>query len=198
MGRLTLILAGMIANGAICGLAEARPPLHAAGLDRVWIAPEGPVPPAFAPELLPPAPVLAGAPEVFRGPVRLQCAIYARQRSGVSLTGAASTWWSKAQNLYQRSRAPVEGSVIVLGGTKSGHVAVVSRVLSATQILVDHANWGNRGEIILGALMVDVSANNDWSRVRVWHPPTNGLGLRRYPVFGFILPTRANAQIAAG
>jgi hypothetical protein len=194
MGRLTLILA---AWATLCGLAEARP-LRAAGLDRLWTVSAGAVPSAFAPEYLPAAPVLIAPPKVTRGPVRLQCAIYARARSGVSLNGAAASWWTKAHKLYERSKAPAEGAVIVLGGTRSGHVAVVSRVVSATQILVDHANWGNRGEVIIGALMVDVSANNDWSRVRVWHPPTNGLGLRRYPVFGFILPVRANAQIAAG
>jgi hypothetical protein len=187
----------MAANWAGCGLAEARP-LRAAGLDDVRAAPHVVVPPAFAPELLPAAPVLVGAPIVFRGPGRLQCAIYARERSGVFLTGAASSWWAKARDLYQRSKTPEEGSVIVLGGTRSGHVAVVSRVISATQILVDHANWGNRGEIILGALMVDVSPNNDWSRVRVWHPPTNGLGMRRYPVFGFIRPTRTDVAVATG
>jgi hypothetical protein len=74
----------------------------------------------------------------------------------------------------------------------------VSHVVSATAILVDHANWSNRGEIVTGALMIDVSPLNDWSRVRVWHPPTGTLGLRRYPVFGFILPKPAHPQIAAG
>lgn len=194
MGRLTLLLAAW----AVCGFAEARQPLQAAGLTAAWTAPAVQLPEAFAPALLPSPPSLLGAPLVTRGPVRLQCAIYARARSGVSLSGAAASWWGKAQNLYERSKAPAEGAVIVLGGTKSGHVAVVSRVISATQILVDHANWGNHGEVITGALMVDVSPNNDWSRVRVWHPPTHALGMRRYPVFGFILPVRTHQQIAAG
>jgi surface antigen len=197
MGRLTLLLAASVFLVADCGLAEAKP-LRAAGLTDAWSAPLGQVPEALAPKLLAAAPPLLGAPVVTRGPARLQCAIYARARSGLSLSGAAAGWWAKAQNLYERSRAPAEGAVIVLGGTKSGHVAVVSHVISATQILVDHANWGNRGEIIIGALIVDVSPNNDWSRVRVWHPPTNGLGLRKYPVLGFILPVRTHTQLAAG
>ena len=152
----------------------------------------------LAPSLLPPPPPLLGAPEVSRAGKRLQCAIYARERTGLALSGKAASWWGKARDLYQRSASPAEGAVIVLGGTKSGHVAVVSHVISATAILVDHANWSNRGEIVTGALMIDVSPLNDWSRVRVWHPPTGTLGLRRYPVFGFILPQAAPSQIAAG
>ena len=192
MGRLTLLLA----IWAVCGLAEARP-LRAGGVESPFTASEVTVPEAFAPSFMPTAPLLVAPPEVTRVG-RLQCAVYARERSGVFLSGRAGSWWAKARNLYERSKAPAEGAVIVLGGTKSGHVAVVSHVISATQILVDHANWSNRGEIITGALMVDVSPNNDWSRVRVWHPPTDTLGMRRYPVFGFILPVRVSPQLAAG
>ncbi len=177
---------------AACAAAEARP-LKAAGLNPVWApAPLAAVSETLAPSLLPPPAPLLGAPEVVRGK-RLQCAIYARQRSGLALNGAAASWWGKARDLYQRSASPAEGAVIVLGGTKHGHVAVVSHVISATEILVDHANWSNRGEIVTGALIIDVSPLNDWSRVRVWHPPTGALGLRRYPVFGFILPEAADA-----
>lgn len=193
MWRLTLLL---LAAWAVGGMAEARP-LRAAGLASAAIAA-----PAAADLIaladLPGAPLLVAPPQVTRGPMRLQCAVYARQRSGLDLWGAAASWWTKAQSLYQRSTAPAEGAVIVLGGTRSGHVAVVSRIVSATQILVDHANWSNRGEIVTGALMIDVSANNDWSRVRVWHPPTNALGIRRYPVFGFILPSKTAPERDVG
>lgn len=187
------ILAIVCAVWAACGLAEARP-LTAAVLSSAWLAPQMSVSDAFAPVTLAAATPLVGAPLVTRGPKRLQCAVYARERSGLALSGKAATWWQKAKGVYERDQRPAEGAVIVLGGTKSGHVAVVSHVLSATAILVDHANWGNHGEIVTGALMIDVSPANDWSRVRVWHPPTNGLGLRKYPVFGFILP-HANAGV---
>jgi hypothetical protein len=45
-----------------------------------------------------------------------------------------------------------------------------------------------RGEIITGALVEDASANNDWSQVRVWNVQTSSMGLRPYPVFGFVGP----------
>lgn len=118
----------------------------------------------------------------------LQCAIYARQRTGVALSGAARLWWDQAADRYQRTHTPQAGAIMAMGGTSSGHVAVVARVISAREILLDHANWNNQGEIQLGALAVDVSEANDWSAVRVWHVPTNQLGLRPYPVMGFIIP----------
>lgn len=132
----------------------------------------------------------SGAPNVIYGQ-GLQCAIYARQRTGVSLSGAARVWWDQAEGLYERTHTPQPGAIMAMGGTSAGHVAVVARVLSAREILIDHANWMNRGEIQTGALAVDVSEANDWSRVRVWHVPSNQLGLRPYPVIGFIIPGEA-------
>jgi N-acetyl-anhydromuramyl-L-alanine amidase AmpD len=72
-----------------------------------------------------------------------------------------------------------------------GHVAVVSRVLNSREILVDHANWLNRGRIHKDLAVRDVSPNNDWSVVRVWYAPGNKLGSRRYPAYGFIHPREA-------
>jgi surface antigen len=117
---------------------------------------------------------------------RLQCAIYARQRSGLQLNGAARSWWAKAEGRYRRSHQPEAGAVIVMDGTRSGHVGVVARVLSERQILIDHSNWNGRGEVTTGALVEDVSEANDWSAVRVWHGPTDAMGTRAYPVLGFI------------
>ncbi|MBI1185755.1 MAG: CHAP domain-containing protein [Alphaproteobacteria bacterium] len=134
-------------------------------------------------------PTNAAAPQVLRDGPPLQCAIYARQRTGVSLTGAARTWWGQAEGRYRRSHTPEVGAVMAMLGTSAGHVAVVSRVINTREILIDHANWLGGGEIIIGAQAVDVSEANDWSAVRVWHPPTNALGLRPYPVQGFIHPT---------
>lgn len=121
----------------------------------------------------------------------LQCAIYARQRTGFELTGEARNWWPQAEGRYRRASTPSPGAAIVLGGTEAGHVAVVTGVLGARQIVVDHANWLGGGEIITGALVEDASAANDWSAVRVWNVETNSMGLREYPVFGFVGPERA-------
>lgn len=118
----------------------------------------------------------------------IQCAIYARQRSGLDLSGAARQWWAQAEGRYPRSHTPAAGAVIVMGGTRAGHVGVVSAVLDERNILIDHANWLNTGEIVTHALVRDISPANDWSQVRVWHPPTRTLGLTAYPVYGFIHP----------
>lgn len=121
----------------------------------------------------------------------LQCAIYARQRTGFALTGAARNWWPQADGRYRRAASPSAGSVIVMGGTEAGHVALVTQVLNGRQIVVDHANWLGGGEIITGALVEDASPNNDWSAVRVWNVETNSMGIRAYPVFGFVGPQAA-------
>jgi len=136
-------------------------------------------------------PTVQPAARVVRDGAPLQCAIYARQRTNVALSGAARTWWAQAEGRYRRSHTPEVGAVMAMLGTSAGHVAVVSRVINSREILVDHANWLGGGEIILGAQVVDVSAANDWSSVRVWHPPTNSLGIRPYPVQGFIHPGTA-------
>jgi hypothetical protein len=135
-------------------------------------------------------------PTILRMAQRLQCAVYARMRAGIEIRGAAGSWWGQAQGRYKRADAPQLGAVMVLGGTPKGHVAVVAQVLSPTEILVDHANWMNKGEVEIGALVRDVSAANDWSAVRVWYPPTRGLGNKAYPVRGFILPG-AQVQVAS-
>ena len=69
-----------------------------------------------------------------------------------------------------------------------GHLAVVAKVMTERKILVNQANWLGRGRIHQDIPVVDVSANNDWSEVRVWYTPGNSLGIRRYGVSGFIYP----------
>jgi hypothetical protein len=149
-----------------------------------------------APEGLPETSVAASAPidpgsihaVVDRSGAPLQCAIYARQRTGFALSGDARNWWPQAEGRYQRSSTPLVGSVIVMGGTSAGHVAVVTAVLNDRQIVVDHANWLGGGEIITGALVEDASDAGDWSAVRVWNVETDSMGLRPYPVYGFVGP----------
>jgi surface antigen len=121
---------------------------------------------------------------------RLQCVPFARRESGVEIYGNANTWWRQAQERYETTEAPEEGAVLVLQGyatTARGHVAVVTEVVSPRLIIVDHANWLNRGEITRDVPIMDVSEAGDWSEVRVWHVPGRHWGGRTYDVQGFIL-----------
>jgi CHAP domain len=118
-----------------------------------------------------------------------QCVPYARVASGVEIHGNAHTWWSQAAGKYERGREPRVGAVMSLprhGGSRLGHVAVVSKLLSDREVLLDHANWSRRGRIERGVRAVDVSANGDWSRVRIWFASVGDLGGTTYPVNGFI------------
>lgn len=124
----------------------------------------------------------------------LQCVPYARQVSGVELSGDAWRWWSAAVGFYDRGSQPQVGSVLVFKQTSSmrhGHVAVVKRVVNRREIRIDHANWGNgrrgsRGQVHLDVAVLDVSPHNDWTQVRVWHEPSDTFGVRVNPTFGFI------------
>jgi surface antigen len=121
---------------------------------------------------------------------RLQCVPFARRETGVEIYGNANTWWRQAQERYETAEAPEEGAVLVLQGyatTARGHVAVVKEVVSPRLIIVDHANWLNRGEITRDVPIMDVSEAGDWSEVRVWHVPGRHWGGRTYNVQGFIL-----------
>jgi surface antigen len=116
---------------------------------------------------------------------------YARQASGVEIYGDANTWWGQAAGRYARSSRPAPGSVLVLRGYNDptrGHVAVVSGMVSDRILKVDQANWLNRGEISLAVPVLDVSPENDWSQVRVWHIPSGQWGARVYSAEGFIHP----------
>ena len=123
----------------------------------------------------------------------LQCVPFARAESGVEIRGNAKTWWSQAAGTYQRGEEPRQGAVMAFAGTRGmpmGHVAVVKKVVSDREILIDHANWspinGRRGQIERDVRVVDVSDAGDWSMVRVWYAPIGDLGLRANPVQGFI------------
>ena len=136
---------------------------------------------------------------------RLQCVPFARRESGVEIYGNANTWWRQAQERYETSHTPNEGAVLVLEGystTRRGHVAVVREVVSPRLIIVDHANWLNRGEITRDVPIMDVSEAGDWSEVRVWHVPGRHWGGRTYNVQGFILNVLTEAartqSVAAG
>jgi len=120
---------------------------------------------------------------------RLYCVEYARLRSGLAIFGDARLWWSRARNLYDRFTQPAVDAVMVFSGSKRirrGHVAVVSAIVSAREIIVDHANWQNHGEIDHNMPVLDVSAGNDWSKVRVWDVNSSRWGARIYKISGFV------------
>jgi len=139
-------------------------------------------------------PVLAdsaagAAPMVEWAAKHLYCVEYARIRSGLQIFGDAKYWWGKAADMYSRAAQPVADAVMVFSGSKRirhGHVAVVTAVLGPREIKVDHANWQNRGEIDLNMPVLDVSKDNDWSKVRVWDPRSGQYGARVYAISGFI------------
>jgi surface antigen len=135
------------------------------------------------------------------GPARLsgalECVPYARAHSSVNIRGDAYTWWEKAAGVYQRSAAPGEGSVMVMvgyAGRHRGHVAVVRRVVTPREIRIDHANWLNDGAIYVSDPVLDVSPDNDWSRVKVWNIRSGSWGTKVYMVRGFIGPGPANSS----
>ena len=143
---------------------------------------------------------------VIAGPVwAVQCVPYARQISGINLYGAAWTWWQSADGRYDRGNRPQVGAAVVFKRSprmSSGHVAIVTALVSARVIKVDHANWAptgaRKGGIQRNVAVIDESPNNDWSEVRVWYPPIHDFGVRVYPVYGFIYPnTYPNAPPAA-
>ncbi|MFM9864555.1 MAG: CHAP domain-containing protein [Micropepsaceae bacterium] len=139
-------------------------------------------------------------PRVLRNQPKLQCVPYARQESGVGIWGDAYLWWDKAAGRFGRASAPEAGSVMVMkgyGNAQRGHVAVVRRVVNDREIVVDHANWLNGGEISLDNPVMDVSDDNDWSEVRVWYAPGGHYGGRVYAVQGFILSPSEGQRVAS-
>jgi hypothetical protein len=128
----------------------------------------------------------------------LSCAPFARQLTGIGLSGDAADWWPGADGRYRRTDTPEVGSVLVFRRSSrlpSGHVSVVSRVLDDRHIHVIQANWV-RGELDEDQLVVDISPGNDWTQVRVWYPPTGLLGTHAYATFGFVLPARLQSHDA--
>jgi hypothetical protein len=138
-------------------------------------------------------------PRVSDYAANLQCVPFARQASGVQIFGDANTWWAQAEGRYVRSNTPAFGSVFVIRGFNNpgrGHVAVVTHIDSSRLIRVDHANWLNGGEVSVGVPVLDVSPNNDWSEVRVWHIPGDHWGGRTYQADGFIHAFQLHAALS--
>lgn len=121
------------------------------------------------------------------GGSRLQCVPFARNESGIEIVGNAYTWWDQASGVYQRGAAPEPGAVLAFRSNRTmrlGHVAVVSEIINAREIEIEHANWGPG--IKRDVRVVDVSPGNDWTAVRVALDRNNDRFGSVYPTHGFI------------
>jgi surface antigen len=132
----------------------------------------------------------------------LSCVPFVRMATGMQISGDARHWWANAAGIYARGQVPERGAVLAFmgsGGMSRGHVGVVSRVVNARTILLDHANWAGpgirRGQVIRGAVVVDVSDRNDWTSVRVQVGHSADSFGRTYPTHGFIYNRPAGARI---
>jgi len=117
------------------------------------------------------------------------CVAYAREVTGVDLSGNAAAWWPHAEGRYNRGHQPATGAILVFkayGRMRVGHVAVVSRIVGPREVLVDQANWV-RGRVTKAMSVVDASPLNDWTSVKVLEPQSGTHG-RENPTFGFIYP----------
>lgn len=124
----------------------------------------------------------------------MTCVPYARRVSGLPISGDAWQWWDAAQGRYAEGNRPARGAILVFRRTNrlgSGHLAVVTSIVSQRKVLVTQANWLPY-RITSEQPVLDVSAGNDWSAVRVWWPPSHTWGVTVYPTYGFILPAPAS------
>ena len=124
----------------------------------------------------------------------VQCAIYAREQTGVGLYGDADSWWQQSRNMYIHGNVPQAGAVLVLRKTsrmRGGHVAVVKDVVNSRLIDVTHSNWGSDSHsrhIIYDSMRVqDVSPEGNWTSVKFWNYEKNVFGFP-YAAYGFIYP----------
>lgn len=136
----------------------------------------------------------SGAPDIWRAArivasnPPLECVPFARNASGIAISGDASTWWDRAAGRYGRGPAPQPGAVLAFrpAARSSGHLAVVRQVVEPRLIVVDHANWLSGGHIHENTPVRDISPRNDWSAVQVWYTPGQAWGTGTYPTHGFI------------
>lgn len=131
----------------------------------------------------------------------LQCVPYARALSGVEIRGNADTWWGQASGRYERGSKPKVGAIMSFrphGKMRLGHVAAVRRIVDSRTVIISHANWstinGIRGHVEQNVRAVDVSENNDWSRVKVWYTPNQAMGSTAWPLNGFIYPKQKRSD----
>ena len=134
----------------------------------------------------------------------VSCVPYARKVSGIMVTGNAWQWWENAEGQYARGDHPEAGSVLNFrpnGRMHLGHVAVVTQVVNAREVIVDQANWpsggGGGGRVSHNVAVVDVSEANNWSAVRVELGGGGGDFGSVYPTYGFIYNRPDTGFVAA-
>jgi surface antigen len=134
----------------------------------------------------------------------IQCVPYAREVTGIRIYGDAHTWWEQAEGRYRRGHRPKPGAVMAFaphGNMRLGHVAAVTRIIDSRTLLLSHANWspidGSLGQVERNVTAIDVSPGNDWSEVRVWYDPLQGLGTTHWPLHGFIYNEGLSVPAAA-
>lgn len=139
----------------------------------------------------------------YSGGGGISCVPYARSLTGMEISGNGGNWWENAAGRYARGQRPQVGSILSFpssGGMRSGHVAVVSRIVQPRMIEIDHANWGGpgirRGTVMHNVRVIDVSADNSWTRVRVQVGWTSENFGREYPTDGFIHNRAASSYVA--
>jgi hypothetical protein len=182
-------IAAFLLNPAATKAAESADTILAPVLD---------LPAMALPQITVTPDALTDLPSVEKPLRRLYCVEYARLRSGLAIFGDAKLWWGRAKNLYDEFTQPAVNAVMVFSGSKrirKGHVAFVTQIVSPREIVVDHANWQNHGEIDRNMPVLDVSAHNDWSQVRVWDVRTQQFGSHVYRISGFIA---GHSAVAAG
>jgi hypothetical protein len=140
----------------------------------------------------------AAAPSRADGlPPPTQCALFAREFTGINIRGDAWSWWNLATTQqYPHSDVPKAETILVLRATpqlKLGHVGIVKKVIGPREILITHANWGNddptRRIVHDSTAVVDVSPDNDWTQLRFFNAPAHAFG-KVYAAYGFIYPHR--------
>lgn len=125
----------------------------------------------------------------YRGGGGLQCVPFARENTGIELSGNAYTWWNNAVGVYERGSRPEVGSILSFranGRMRLGHVAVVTRVIDPRNLEIDHSNWSGAGRVTRNIQVIDVSPGNDWTAVRVELTRDGNSFGSIYPTNGFI------------
>ena len=128
------------------------------------------------------------------------CVTHVRNMTGITtIRGDAWAWWHNAEGQFARGALPTPGAIMVwrrAGNLPLGHVGVVREIVDSRTVLVDHS-WDSNA-LRTDQPVVDVSANNDWSRVSVWYHPRQVMG-SEYQLYGFVYPpgTEPSAEAMA-
>jgi hypothetical protein len=135
----------------------------------------------------------------------VQCVDYIKNNYPAysSMTGNANTWWGQTDKITQQHK-PTVGSVLVFPGlsplSTAGHVAYVAKIVSATEIRVNHANWNRDTGAVDGSIWTNVrvqdASSGKWTSVKMEYGNKGGLGSKTYSTYGFIVPTPPPTKVS--